>query len=260
MKRQWTAAAAVAVAVAVAASVAIAQSSDDPRGPATDTAVESASPADLALVSTVASRAHVPGGGFGDLTDLLPNIKYRQAKGLARPLVDLVVRGTVLRVEPGTGFRNLEEEERTEDTTSDITPVAYDDPQANFRTSHLIVRVVEEIGSLEKSAPAELRVGVMHNQPLDLAALTRGLQAADSFVFFLSDNSQFYAYDPTVYEIAADATLLTRVEADGRLTLPGVDPRTSERLLKTADTLAELKQFAAGPDQTRKPLRERAIG
>jgi hypothetical protein len=259
VNRQWAAAAVAAVAIAVATSLAIAQSGDDTDYPAPATAAGPASPADVALVHTVASRAHVPGGGFRDLTDLLPNIKYRQADGPPRPLVDLVVRGRVIRVEPGVAFRNFEEGERTENVTTDITPVAHDDPRADFRTSHLVVNVVEEIGDFELPAPAEIRVGVIHDRPIDLRALTRGLQAADSFVFFLSAGSELFAYDRTVYAIAADATLLTQVAPDGRLSLPGLEPKRAKGLLRTASTLAQLKEFAEKGEEIREARKVRGI-
>ena len=192
-----------------------------------------------------------------DITKFLPNFKYRDPDGTVRPPLDLVVRGSVIRVEPGAGFVNLPETLHGEDRETDVAKVAYDDPTADFRTVHLVVKAMEEIGDSEQVAPTELRVGVVHYRPIDLAALTRGLKAADSFVFFLYDGSP--VFDPGVWAIAANANLLTQVGTEGRLSLPGLDTKVTKGVLRKDSTLAQLKEFAAKPDQIRPTPKARGL-
>lgn len=242
----------VAVAVAVTTSVAIAQSGDEAHAPTTETIAGSPSPADIALVAKIAGRAATADGVSitDDLTDLLPNIRYERPDGTPRSATDLVVRGAVISVEPGLGFRNAREAQH-EGTESDTTQFRFDDPQTDFRTAHLIVKVIEEIGDSEQIAPPQLRIGVVIDGPIDLGALTRGLQAADSFVFFLYEGNPVYAYDPSVYAIAHNALLLTQVDEGGNLSLPGLDARQAKKWLRQASNLAQLKEFAARPVETR---------
>lgn len=162
-----------------------------------------------------------------------------------------------MRVEPADGYVNLPESFHGEDRETDVARVAYDDPEADFRTVHLVVKVVEEIGDSDQIAPTELRVGAAHRRPIDLAGLTRGLQAADSFVFFLYDGSQ--VFDAGVWAVAANANLLTQVDVEGNLSLPGLDAKVAEGVLRKAGTLGQLKEFAARPDQVRATPRARGL-
>lgn len=244
-----------------ATSVAIAQAGDETAAPAARSADASPSPADIALVAMLAGYVEHRAIEFvrssDDITRFLPNVKYRDPDGTVRPPLDLVVRGGVIRVEPGAGFVNLPEALHGEYRETDVAAVAYDDPKADFRTVHLVVKVMEEIGDSDQVAPTELRVGVVLYHPIDLAALTRGLQAADSFVFFLYDGNP--VFDPGVWAIAAHANLLTQVDRDGRLSLPGLDAKVAKGVLRKAGTLAQLKQFAAKPDQVRATPEGRAL-
>ena len=241
--------------------MAIAQSGDEAAAPAAQTVAGSPSPADIALVAELAGYVEHRAIEFvqssDDITKFLPNFKYRDPDGTVRPPLDLVVRGSVIRVEPGVGFVNLPEARHGEDRKTDVGQVAYDDPKADFRTVQLVVKVMEEIGDSEQVAPTELRVGVVHYRPIDLAGLTRGLHAADSFVFFLYDGSP--VLDPGVWAIAAHANLLTQVGADGHLSLPGLDAKVAKAVLRKAGTLAQLKESAAEPDQVRATPKARGL-
>ena len=254
-------AATVAAAAAVVGTVVITQTGDSletrPYIPGPSAPVSSA---DLARVAVVAGRASQFDwvSPSDDLTDLLPNVRYRQPDGTTRPTCDLVVRGKVVRVEPGPGWRNRTEKEIAA-TDSDVDRVAFDNPQADFWTAHLVVRVLERIDNFDEPGPAEVRVGVVLYQQPDLASLTRGFQAADSYVFFLEAGSPVYDYDASLYAIAHNTQALTEVDKQGGLSLPGLDDKEAARMLRTASTLAQLKDAAARPTEIRKAKKARGL-
>ena len=84
-----------------ATSAAIAQAGDEAAAPAAQT-VPAASPADIALVAELAGYVQHRAIEFvrssDDITKFLPNVKYQDPDGTVRPPLDLVVRGSVIRV------------------------------------------------------------------------------------------------------------------------------------------------------------------
>ena len=262
MKKRLAAGLAAGVALIVAA-VTMTQAQDSlERGPLVPGPGAPLSAGDLALVAEVAGRTSQFDylSRSDDLTNLLPNVRYRYPDGTVRPMSDLVVRGQVLRIDPGPGWRNRSEKEiAAARGDSDIRQVAFEDPEADFRHAHLVVRVLEEIGASEPPAPAELRIGVTLHRSPDLAALTRGFQAAESYVFFLHRGSQLYAYDPSLYAIAYSTQALTEVDENDRLSLPGLEHKEAEGVLRRASTLDELKAAAARPTRTREAPKPRGL-
>ena len=260
MKKRLAAGLAGGVALIVAA-VTMTQAQDSlERGPLVPGPSAPLSAGDLALVAEVAGRTSQFDylSRSDDLIGLLPNVRYEQPDGTTRPASDLVVRGEVLRVEPGRGWQNRSASEIARSDT-DTRAVPFDEPRADFWTAHLVVRVLETIGNADEPAPAEVRIGIaIYRQP-DLSALTRGFQAPASYVFFLHHGSALYRYDPSLYAIAHHMQALTEVGDGGRLSLPGLEPQEARRVLRTASTLDELKAAAAEPTRTRPAPKPRGL-
>jgi hypothetical protein len=191
-------------------------------------------------------------GDYSDITALLPNVIYKR-DGQAKTAADRVLNGKVVAVEPGRAFDDFDEgpgAEQTKDTPRH-QELDFDDPAADWRTVHLTVDVLEQIGHSSDTSET-VRVGLAVGGS-NIARLRKELTGARSYVFFLQRNSAVFAYDRTIYATARDGTLLTEVHDDCTLSLPRLDGNDAEeaRWLSRARTLGQLKAAAEEPESVR---------
>lgn len=174
---------------------------------------------------------------YDDITDLLPNVRYKLPDG-ERALTDAFAFGKIVAVQPGAGFHVVNED------TGEALPVDFSDPRARWKTIHLTVQVLEEIGPGEPLGK-EITVGLAVNGSAELATFRDGFLAMGRAIFPLI-TSPVFAYDESLHAIARDGGLLMTVN-DGTLALPFLTNDEERPLLSKANTLDELRRAAEQP-------------
>ncbi|MDT0274824.1 hypothetical protein [Blastococcus goldschmidtiae] len=174
--------------------------------------------------------------GPESLTEFLPNTTYLVRNGTRTTLTDAVVVGHVTSVSPGRAFHYDDDEHST-------TEVPFDDSRAMWRTAHAEVAVTEVLGGQVREDT--IVVGFGAGRSFDV--LAAGLPALGDLVFFLQSGSAVYDYEPGIWSVAFDGSVLAEVESDGRLTLPAVEPYWAEQWLTQTPTLDSLRAAAQQP-------------
>jgi len=175
--------------------------------------------------------------GPASLVEFLPTITYLVRNGSTTTLSDAVVVGHVTSVTPGRGFYAPEEDEAS------TIEVPFDDTRAMWRTAHAEVTVTEVLGGQVQ----EDTIVVGFGAPQSFDVIANGLPALGELVFFLQSGSPVYDYAPDIWSVAFDGQVLAEVEADGRLTLPSVEPYWAEQWLAVTPTLDSLRAAAQQP-------------
>jgi len=177
---------------------------------------------------------------YDSIDELLPSVSFQVDSQPPRPLVAGVVVGRVTDVDAGRGFVSDGAD------AAGGRPVDISDPNAVWRTVHLIVDVDERIGSAE---PREsIKVGLAFNGGADVKSMKRGLKNLGTVLLFLERSSPVFSYDRSLYSIVEDGALLATVGAKGTITLPLKEPAQAAALLEGAATIAALRQdVVAGP-------------
>jgi hypothetical protein len=184
---------------------------------------------------------------YNDLSDLLPNARYKYTDGSVRPIVDRVINGNVTAVEPGFGFVDFGKKKKD-------NPLSFDDSSATWKTVHLTVDVVDQIGSSADEA-STVRVGIAVNPNVDVGKLREGFLGASSYLLFLYKGSPVFGYDKDIYGMQRDGALLTEVLADGRLDMVAYDGEEEHEFLGGLLTLEDVQAAAARPDRAVETVR-----
>lgn len=244
-RRRWAAVAGGALAVAVA--VAGVSALDGVR--AQDRAADGSAAAAVAIDPEAAAQAFretIAGAGAAgssaigveSLTEYLPTTQYLVRNGNLVTLSDAVVVGHVTSVRPGSGFYVSQ----TDDSLSIEVP--FDDPRAMWRTASAEVVVTEVLAGQVGEQTIRVGVGV----PPSFDVLAAGLPALGDVVLFLESPSRgWFSDEPGTWRIAGDGTLLAEIAADGRLTLPAVEPYLADRYLAQNPSLDSLRDAARQP-------------
>lgn len=209
----------------------------------------SAYASDVMLARLAASsRAPSP---WRSLDELLGNVAFRTDGGPARPLTDLAVVGPVVAVDEGYGFVPIERGVAPAGkVVGDGAEVAFHDPRALWRTLHLRVRV-EEVLSGDAKPGQEIEVGMSLGDAkhVDAARFAQGMRDLGRAVWFLTDHSPAFAYDRKLFADLEDGSLITPIDADGRLSTPFADAGGGAGALTKTPTLASLRSAALEPER-----------
>jgi len=175
------------------------------------------------------------------LDQLLGNVRFTAPDGRERSYTEAVVVGRFTGAEAGSGYVLPEP-----DGDSDI-PVAYDDPDALYRSVHGIVRVERVLSG--KVASDEIAVRFQTDGD-DEALYAGELPALGRVVLFLGRSpAADVADDASVYAITGGHFLAT-VDGGGRPDLPLLPEDDADRLLGPVPTLSDLERVAGGPEET----------
>ncbi len=201
------------------------------------------------LVERVGGRGATASGtsaSFASLADMLPNVAYQVPGGTAAPVTDLVVVGEVTSVDEGAGFRPVSESvEQRED--GDGIETDFDDPEALWKTVEFTVKVSDVLGPGPNGTDTELsevRVGLAIDGADDFELISTGLRALGPSAFFLMEDSAVFAYDPGLFSVVLNGSMVATIGDDGALSLPFKDPEEAAALLETVGTLSELEAAA----------------
>lgn len=171
---------------------------------------------------------------YESLEELLPSVTFRlPGQGLFHP-VDAVVLGSITSYEEGPWFSNS--------ANDPPRPLAIGSKEANWKTGHLVVRVIEDIG--DTNVGNDVTVGVAFSIEEDMETFAKGLVAAGPLVFFLTGESPVFAYDEDLYGIVEDGGMIAAILPGGDLSLPGVETVTVELLRPDRSTLESLRAAA----------------
>jgi hypothetical protein len=182
--------------------------------------------------------------GTRSLPQLLPNALWRMDNEL-RPLVDLVVVGTITHVEAGRAYRLPDDPAQESGPNDGQTEVAFDTADAAWRTVHAAISVDSVLGG--SAAPGEeITTGFSLFGSVDAPRFMRGLQGLGPAVFFLQDTNAVFAYDAGVHPVAMEGALVATVNDDA-LQLPFMAASRARELLATAPSLTVLAEAADDP-------------
>lgn len=178
---------------------------------------------------------------YRSLDEALTNRRYRALGEIDRQVSDVVVKGRVIAVAPGAGFAV------DGDDAPDGRRVAFNDKEALWRTVHLTVKV-DQVLSGRFSAPT-VAVGLAIDAQTDGGSIMSGLREVGDAIFFLK-RSNVFRYDPSLYGVVSNGSLVATVGAGGNLALPFAGPDEAASLLAAgSDTLAELVSAGQQPEQ-----------
>lgn len=179
--------------------------------------------------------------------DLLSNVRYAAGNGPGAPLTDAVVVGTVRDVSPGYGFA-VPSSPAEEALPGDGVEVAFDSPDALWRTVHLTIDVEQVLSGDVAPDTRQVAVGLaIGNGTVDDRRLEEGIMALGKTVWFLRSGSPVFSYDPSLYSDVEDGALIAEVAPDGRLSFPMLDPDGASAALLGRPTLAQLRDAADAP-------------
>lgn len=175
---------------------------------------------------------------FRDVSELTVNHLYQVGDKTPAPVTTAVIRGRIAEVAQGRAFA-VPGGDAPDGTLTD-----FDDGDAQWRTFHLTVNVAEAISG---DVPgAAVVVGLAFGPAAELDTVRKDLLAMGEMVFFL-ERSPVFGYDPTVYGIVGDGSLLATVSETGQLALPVLDSERERSLLSRGGTLTELRAIAKEP-------------
>lgn len=179
--------------------------------------------------------------------DLLGNVRYVEGDGAGTSLTDVVVVGTVRDVSPGYGFA-VPSDPSEEALPGDGVQVAFDSPDALWRTLHLTVDVEEVLTGDVPRDTKQISVGLaIGNGTVDDRLVKDGMMALGRTVWFLRSGSPVFSYDASLYSDIEDGGLIAPVASDGSLSFPLLDADGMSAAFLGRPTLAQLRDAAKDP-------------
>ncbi len=158
---------------------------------------------------------------YESLEELMPLVTFEvPGSGSFHP-VDAVVLGTVTSYEEGPWFSNSMD--------SGSGQVTVGSEEASWKTVHLTIQVIEDIG--DTNVGKKVKVGVAFSIEEDMEIFANGLVAAGPLVFFLTSESAVFSYDSDLYGIVEDGGMIAAISPNGTLSLPGAEADDDGELL-----------------------------
>lgn len=180
---------------------------------------------------------------YRTLDELLPNVQFAAPGESPDSITDTAIVGEIVEVTKGRGFVV-----NGADSTAGM-PVEFDRRDARWKTVHLTVRANQLLAG--HGVPSTIEVGVALDGSVDFNRVAQGFKELGTVVLFLYKNSPVFSYDPRLYSIVEDGTLLVVVDQrTGELSLPGVDGERAKTLLGTTSTLDALERRAKAAPYT----------
>lgn len=173
-----------------------------------------------------------------DVSELLSNTTFQYADYPAAPMTAAVVVGRVVGVQRGAGFHV------PGDDAPSGTLIDYDDPRVEWRTVHVEVAVSRIVSG---AAADRVTVGFSFDPDLGFERLAGSFRGMGELLLFRSADSPVYDYDPSVYAVVDDGTMLAYVDPEGRLGLPALRPEDAAVMLRRTPTLDALVAAADEP-------------
>lgn len=184
--------------------------------------------AEAALIEAMVNREAIGARASGlTFTELFPQV------GESRALAD-AFRADVVAVEAGRAFGG------SLDFDDDpFGEVPFDDPEADWRSFHVRVEVVE-VFSGDVTVGQELTIGLAFGSGTEMEVVSEGLMSMGDIVVFTGPGHFFLPYDSST-PVVWDGAFLSPVEGD-RVPFPAVSEGGGEAsLLSRIDTLSELR-------------------
>ncbi len=177
---------------------------------------------------------------YRSVSELLPNTQFSIDGAPAKPLADAVVKGRITSVEDGKAHV------WPPDGPDKRQEVSFDDSRAMARTLHLTIQPEERIG---EGAPIldPITVGLAISGSTDTDKMKEGLLSLGTVVVFLGKGSNVLNYDLSIYRVVGNGQLVARVDRDGRLTMPFMDPDHARHIMGSVATVDDLRKTAANP-------------
>ena len=189
--------------------------------------------AEAALIEAMVNRASMGARASGlTFTELFPQV------GESRALAD-AFRADVVAVEAGRAFGG------SLDFDDDpFGEVPFDDPEADWRSFHVRVQVVE-VFSGDVTVGQELTIGLAFGSGLEMEVVSEGLVSMGDIVVFTRPGDFVVPYDPSITPVVWDGAFLSPVEGD-RVPFPAVSLEGGAApAVSRFDTLSELRKIAS---------------
>lgn len=183
---------------------------------------------------------------YESLEELTPSVTFELPGSGTHHPVDAVVLGEVDSYEEGPWFSNSSD--------GGSGQVALGSEEANWKTVHLDVLVLDDIGGT--GVGKRVTVGVAFSIEEDMETFAKGLVAAGPLVYFLTSESPVFAYDSRLFGIVEDGGMIAAITPSGSLSLPGADPVAAEELRPETSTLDSLRAAAKVPKSVRYDVAE----
>lgn len=132
----------------------------------------------------------------------------------------MIITGRITAVDPGASFTWAVEDEEADARGEQRTQLKYGDKESWIDTIHLQVEVDSHIAG--PKAPATLTVGVAMNPGIGIDAARKDYGSLDSLVFFLR-KSPVFDYEPELWGVIQDGSLMGELDESGTITFPLVD-------------------------------------
>jgi hypothetical protein len=187
--------------------------------------------AEAALIEAMVNREAIVARASGlTFTELFPQV------GESKALAD-AFRADVLAVDAGRAFGGSLDDDP-------LGELPFDDPQADWRSFHVRVEVVE-VFSGDVTVGQELTVGLAFGSALEMEVVSAGLMSMRDIVVFTRPGDFVVPYDPSITPGVWDGAFLSPVEGD-RVPFPAVsDGGGAAPALSRFDTLPELRTVAS---------------
>jgi len=186
--------------------------------------------AEAALIEAMVNREAIVARASGlTFAELFPQA------GQSEVLAD-AFRADVVAVEAGRAFGG------SLDFDDDpFGEVPFDDPEADWRSFHVRVEVVE-VFSGDVTVGQELTIGLAFGSGLEMEVVSAGLMSMGNIVVFTRPGGFVVPYDPSITPVVRDGAFLSPVEGD-RVSFPAVSEGGGEAsLVSRLDTLPELRK------------------
>ncbi len=201
---------------------------------------------ELAARADMVSRARF----YADITELLDNVLFQVGDQDPQTITQAVVLGRITAVTPGKAFS-------AEDQSADHeVEVPYNDPDASWRSMHVVVAVEEAIsGSV--GGLTSITVGFAFGARTTVDRALPSFLSMGRVLLFLTAGDVF-SYDPELFGVVEDGALLGLVDPSGVISMPVLGDQ-SGAFTATAPTIDLLRTAASdgvtvvriGPDGTR---------
>ena len=169
------------------------------------------------------------------IEQILPNRWYQWNKDIPPNQVsERAALGEFVGARPGRASRANGDE------------VPFNSNQAATRTLHFDFRVDESLGG---DGPNPAMLGIAFDGGTDLDRASRGFLEMGKVVVFLYQ-SRVFDYQEGLPGLVEDGTMVAAVGADGRLSLPLVEPDYGAALLQRVTTIDALREHARRPART----------
>lgn len=147
-------------------------------------------------------------------------------------------RADVLSVDAGRAFGDHFDE----DPKTGIEELAFDNPNASWRSFEVTLQVVE-VYSGDVKVGAELTIGLAFGREIELNVISEGLKSMGQIAIFTAQGDFVVPYDESITPVVQDGAFLSPVEGD-KVPWPAVGGSTDsqESLVSQLDTLTELRR------------------